>query len=189
MSTEIAPAPGYPEGLSRWFWPALVVGGVVMAVGVRGLIVNRAAVMATNPPGWLLVWVGANVVHDLLLVPAVLLAGVAARRFVPAPIRAVVQGGLLCSAIVVLYALPLVVGLGSSAGNETILPRDYGRGLLIVVAVIASVTLVVAIARTTCARGRRGITKARVNRGRTLRWARRRGGGRRPGGPAPGAGP
>lgn len=141
MSATSAPAPAYPEGRSPWFWPALVVGGMVMAVGVRGLIVNRAAVMATNPPGWLRVWVGANVVHDLLVVPAVLLVGLAVRRVVPTPVRAVVQGGLLCSAIVVLYALRL----GSTGGNETILPRDYGRGLLIVVAMIWAVTAAAAL--------------------------------------------
>ncbi len=140
-STPVA----YPEGRSRWFWPGLVVGGMVMAVGVRGLIVNRAALMATNPPGWLGLWLGANLVHDLVLVPAVLAVGLAVRRLVPAPVRAVVQAGLLCSAVVVLYALPLVLGLGSTGGNDTILPRDYGRGLFFVLAVVAVVTAAAAL--------------------------------------------
>lgn len=85
-------------------------------------------------------------VHNLVLVPVVLAVGLAVRRFVPTPFRAVVQAGLLRSAIVILYALPLVLGLGSTGGNETILPRDYGGGLLVVVAVIWATTFVAGLA-------------------------------------------
>lgn len=127
---------GYPTGYSRLFWWGLALGSVIMAVGVRGLIVNRAGVMPTNPPRWALLALTTNVVHDLVVVPVVLAVGWAVTRLVPQAVRAPVQGGLIASAIVVAYALPLVLRLGADPNNVSILPRDYGWGLAVLLAVI-----------------------------------------------------
>lgn len=94
------------------------------------------------------------VLHDGVLLPAVIAVGVLVHRVVPAPYRAVVQAALVASAAVTLVALPLVLGYGRIADNPSALPRDYGRGLL---TVLAAVWLAAAVALAVLSRrhGRR----------------------------------
>lgn len=134
----------YPTGYSKLFWVALAVGGVVMAVGVRGLLVNSGSVMDTNPSRWIVLFVAAIAVHDVVLAPLVLAVGYGVSRLVPARLRPVIQGGLICSALVTLFAYPFVRRFGAMPTNPTILPRDYTRGLLIVLAVVWVVTAAMA---------------------------------------------
>ena len=75
--------------------------------------------------------------HDALLVPAVLLAGVAASRAGQWP-----KAALIVAALVTLATLPTVLALGRRADNPSILPLDYGRGLLLVLTAIGLVALV-----------------------------------------------
>jgi len=66
-------------------------------------------------------------------------------RTVPERVRAPVQGGLICAAIVTAFAYPFVRGFGLNGGNPTILPRNYGRGLALVLAAIVIGTSVLAV--------------------------------------------
>lgn len=145
LSPDRRPLP-YPTGYSKLFWGAFAVGSVVMAVGIRGLLVNSGSIMDTNPSRWIVLFVAVIGVHDLVLVPVVMAVGWAVRRLVPPPLRAVVQAGLICSAVVVAFAYPFVRRFGAMALNETILPRDYARGLLILLALVWAVTASVAAA-------------------------------------------
>jgi hypothetical protein len=47
-----------------------------------------------------------------------------------------VQAALFTAGTAALYAFPLVRGYGHRLGNPTSLPRNYGAGLVIVVAVV-----------------------------------------------------
>lgn len=134
----------YPTGYPKLFWVGLLVGWVVMAVAVRGLLVNTDARMGTDPPGWALLLVKSNLIHDLVLVPAVLLVGVVVARVVPARVRAAVQAGLIATGVIVLFAFPFVRGYGVKPDNPTVLPQDYGRGLLVVLAAVWAVTAALA---------------------------------------------
>lgn len=118
---------------SRLYLPALVVGWLVMAVGLRGLFVNRGAV---NPVRWAALFFGSALVHDLVVAPLAIAVALVVSRFVPSRIRPFLQAGLIVSAVVALFAFPLVRGYGRRTGAPTILPLDYGRGLLIVLAVV-----------------------------------------------------
>lgn len=131
--TEIV---AYPEGYPRLFWFGLVAGWVVVLVGIRGLLLNATAPMPTHPSGWIQVFVGANLGHDFVLVPLVLLIGWLVVRTVPSSVRAPIQAGLIASGIVAFYAYPSVRGFGRRPGNPSILPQNYGRGLLLVLAFI-----------------------------------------------------
>ncbi len=85
--------------------------------------------------------------HDGVLLPVVIAAGILVHRFAPPPYRAILQAALLASATVIVVAVPLVLGYGRIADNPSALPRDYGRGLAIVLALIWLTTAIVLLAR------------------------------------------
>lgn len=70
------------------------------------------------------------VLHDGVFLPLVIGAGVLVDRLVPRPWRATVRAAGIVSVAVSVVALPLVLGVGRSADNPSLLPRDYGAGLL-----------------------------------------------------------
>jgi hypothetical protein len=76
------------------------------------------------------------VLHDGLLMPAVLVAATVLRRSLPDRVRALVQVALVASVVVTLIAVPLVLGYGRIADNPSALPRNYAHGLLLVLAAI-----------------------------------------------------
>lgn len=109
-------AGGYPTQHPKKFWENLALGWVVIAVGIRGLLQNEDSPMATDPPGWAFLLVKANLAH-LVLVPTVLLIGVAVAHLVPARIRGPIQFGLVLTGVMVLYAYPFVRRYGRSNGD------------------------------------------------------------------------
>ncbi|MGP4114066.1 hypothetical protein ACTWP5_24550 [Streptomyces sp. 4N509B] len=113
-----------------------LAGLALMGVGAWVLLVDAAS----RTPGQVAVWLaGALVVHDAVLVPLVLLVGVALRRLPYRRVRHVVRGGLLVAGCVTLLALPPLLRPGTPR-NETELPLDYPRNLLLVLAAVAVVT-------------------------------------------------
>jgi hypothetical protein len=123
------------EGHGVAFWVGLVVGGAVMAVGVRGVLDQAAG----TDPGALLVWVvGADLVHDLVLAPVAILVGWLVGRRVRGPWRAPVQAALVASGIVLLVGWPLLRGYGRDTrpDNPTVAPLDYSTAVLTVLAVV-----------------------------------------------------
>jgi len=134
------------QGPGRLARLAVGAGCAAMALGAVGLAGNTAGVRPADVGRWAL---GANLVHDLVAVPLVLLAGTLVRRLVPAPYRGVVQASLVVSAVVTLFAFPFVRGYGRVPNNPSALPRNYGAGLLEVLAtvwVVAGAALVGRIA-------------------------------------------
>jgi hypothetical protein len=70
--------------------------------------------------------------HDAVLLPAVLLVGALAYRFLHRRSRAIVQAALIASLALTLVTLPLALGYGRLADNPSALPRDYRLGLALV---------------------------------------------------------
>ncbi|MBV8949756.1 MAG: hypothetical protein JOZ99_02695 [Actinobacteria bacterium] len=134
---------------SRLFWPCVLVGWGLIANGVRGVLENSRVVRAS---AFLRVFIGALLVHDVLLAPFVIAVGVMVARIVPRRVRAPVQAGLIISGVVVLFAFPFVRGYGRIPDNPSILPRNYGQGLAIVlvavwIGVVAGTALAVRVSR------------------------------------------
>ncbi|KAA9379359.1 hypothetical protein F5972_13360 [Microbispora cellulosiformans] len=120
-----------------------------MVAGLAGLVVDAGL---TDPLGWALWFGGLIVAHDGVLVPLVLLTGVAVGRMrEPSPVRA----GLIVAAVLSLIALPMVTGFGRRADNPSLLPLDYGRNLLVVLGLVALVTALTATAVRLRAKRRR----------------------------------
>jgi hypothetical protein len=117
-------------------------GVLVMGFAVVGAVLDDVRL-----GGVVLLLGGVVVGHDLVLMPVVLGAGVMIGRFVPPPDRAAVRVAALCSLAVTVVALPLVLGFGRIPGDPSALPQAYGRGLLLVLAVLWASTVAVIAAR------------------------------------------
>lgn len=133
-------------------------GLALIAVGVRGVVTDLDAA------AWLAWFAGAAILHDGVLVPVVLAAGLATRRL-PAASRRVVHAALITAACTTAVALPLVLGRGRRADEPSRLPLPYDRNLAIVLAAI-TVAAAAAIAARAIAARRQGRSRP-ADRGRT----------------------
>ena len=130
----------------RMFWVVGAIGWAVMAFGLFGAI-NEQRTVPTELAAWIL---GMALAHDLVLTPVVLAAAIAMRRGLPPRIRAMVQGALLATALLVIYSLPLLLGYGRRATNPTIQPNNYALGFAVVAGIvwIAAATVLIRAWRT-----------------------------------------
>lgn len=113
----------------------LYVAGILMlAFGLRGILRNPGG--DTNPVFWLPVLVLAAVAHDLVLVPLVSLVAVPLRRALPGPVGPYVVTGVALSGVLTAVAWAGLRGYGRLRDNPSVLPLDYGRGLLITLGVV-----------------------------------------------------
>lgn len=127
----------------RWL---LYAGGVAMLfVGLRGVVENTNDWI--NPPYWVGLFLAGAVVHDLVLAPVVFIASVVMARVLPAAVRPVAAAALIVSAVLVLLAWPGYRGYGKDEGNPTVLPLDYGRGLVLSLVVLWGGIAVYGLAR------------------------------------------
>ncbi|MHB8670620.1 MAG: hypothetical protein ACYDAD_08690 [Acidimicrobiales bacterium] len=134
------PAPVEDHGRSRLFWPSVVVGWSVMTWALLGLLRQHRD---TNPVALGRLFLGLNLVHDLLLAPLVLVAGVFVRRLTPRRARGPVQAALLCTGVLLLVSEPFVRGYGRRRANPSILPNNYGHGLVVVLVGVWTVAMLI----------------------------------------------
>jgi hypothetical protein len=133
----------------------LAAGLAALGFGVLQLVtgVRTASLVSTG------IWfVAVLVVHDGVVAPLAVGAGALLRRL--PGIRGalpVVAGALLVAATVTIVAVVSILAPGTP-GNPTVLPRDYGRGLaLLLIADLAGTAVaVVLIRRPRRGGGRRG---------------------------------
>jgi len=126
------------------FWIAAAIGWAVIAWGLRGIFQHS---LDTRPANLARFVVGGALLHDLLIAPLLIGAGVLLARVVPGRARAVVQGALAISGIVALFSYPLVRGFGLAANNPTSLPHNYAAGLLVVLGIVWAVAAAIAVVR------------------------------------------
>jgi hypothetical protein len=124
------------------FWLAFGFGWLVIAWAVRGLWRQRGG---TVPRGFARWFLGAGLVHDLVWLPIVVVAGVATRRL-PAGTRWPVQAGLATTAVLTVFSWPLLRGYSRRSSNPTVLPLQYGTAFATVLAVVwCAVALAIAV--------------------------------------------
>jgi hypothetical protein len=111
----------------------LIVLGV--AVGAYG-----AVLLSENPPVIIvriLTWaVAGAVVHDFVFAPAAAAMGFAGRRLIRGRWWTPVSVAALCTAVLVLLAIPVYARPGARPDNLTVLDRNYPLGLWISLAVV-----------------------------------------------------
>ena len=122
---------------------SLVVGWAVIVFALHGMISEPAA----NPPNLFRLLIGLNVVNDAIVIPIVLVISLLVRRVLPRWAIVPVQIGLFASAVVALYAYPLVGGWGHTArAGPSRLPHDYADSLAVVLGTIWLVCAIGALA-------------------------------------------
>jgi len=126
------------------FWLSAAVGWAVIAYGVWGLFHHH---LDTRPANYARFFIGGALIHDLLVAPVVLLAGIGVSRLVPGRAKAPVQAGLIVSGCVLLYAYPLIRGFGHAAHNPSSLPHNYTLNVAVVLLAVWLVAAVVVLAR------------------------------------------
>jgi hypothetical protein len=117
------------------FWIAFIAGGAIMAYGVVGALQQSVAV---HPAAFSLWIVGADIAHDFVLTPIVLLIGAVVARVLPEPWRTPIRAGLLLSALLVAVAWPSLRGYGRAnvPDNHSVQPLNYATALGTALAVV-----------------------------------------------------
>ncbi len=111
-----------------WRWLFVLPGLAAVGYGAAGLLAADVPLGA-----WATWFVGSALLHDLLIAPVWIGLGWLAARVLPVPARpAAVVGGAVAG-VLVLVALPFVLGFGADPGNPSFLPHDVGRNLLLIV--------------------------------------------------------
>lgn len=127
-------------------------------IGAGAILIGYALLGAVTDPDVRLLGTGifliaVLVLHDGVLLPLTIGAGALLGRL-PAPVRTPARLAAVVTLAVGVVALPLVLGYGRAADNPSVLPLDYGRGLLLTLAVIWLPAVLVAIVRVRRAAGK-----------------------------------
>ncbi len=148
--TAVQPPPERtPSG--PFFWTLLIAGAGIVGYGLFGAWADRADTRPADLVFWL---AGAIAAHDALIAPAAI-AVVLATRWLPDAARLPVRLGLALTALLTVLFWPVVRGWGRSASVPSALPLDYGRNLVVVLALIwlvAGAVVVVRVLRGRAAR-------------------------------------
>ncbi|GIF52067.1 hypothetical protein DFJ67_5716 [Asanoa ferruginea] len=128
----------------RWTRRILVAAGTgVMAYALFGALTDPA----TEPAGQLAFLAAVVIAHDAILMPLIIGLGFLIGRFAPIPVRRPIRVAAIISLAVTLIAIPFVLGRGRRPDDPSALPLDYGRGLLIILALVWAVALVATLTR------------------------------------------
>jgi hypothetical protein len=119
-------------------------GLALMAVGLYLLVTGG---QFKDVALWL---AGAVVVHDLLVAPLVLAAGLLLALL---PARGLLRGALVTAGCLTVIALPVLLAPGTPR-NPSVLPLDYPRNWLLTLAAVAAVTTAVLVGRRLRGRAR-----------------------------------
>ena len=111
----------------------LALGLPVLALGVRGVLVDAARTHPAELARWV---VGSALVADLVAVPAVIVIAGLVRRITPGSWWPTVRAALTVTGSLVLVGWPFVRGYGRDPANPSLLPRDHAGGLAMAVGVV-----------------------------------------------------
>jgi len=118
---------------------SLATAGILLgAYGVFRLLTNVGFVELLVLAAWR---VGAVVIHDGILSPAVVAVGWFLARRVPARGRRYLQGFLVVGGLMTVIAIPLVLRKDSQPESKAMLLQSYGGNLTMLLALAAALSL------------------------------------------------
>lgn len=128
----------------RTYRIALIVsGGLLLAFGAFRLLTKLDPADLVVLALWLVV---AVALHDLVIAPATVGAGVALTQL-PPRVRRYVQGGIIAGALITVVALPLIARQGTEPAVKAILLRDYTANLALLLGLVIAVSAVLYLGR------------------------------------------
>src|SRR5215218_6788017 len=120
-----------------------------LLLAVVGIVIGTYAIsqLLTQVPRQTLVlvalWlIGALIIHDGLLSPAVIGVGAALRRYVPYLGRRYLQFGLIMAAMVTVIAVPMIYRAHTQPPAKALLLQDFVISLTVLLAAIGGGTLI-----------------------------------------------
>jgi hypothetical protein len=120
----------------------IVLAALGIGIGAYGI----SQLLTQIPPqslALLALWlIGALIIHDGLLSPAVVGVGAALRRYVPDRGRRYLQFGLIMAAMVTVIAVPMVYRAHTQPPAKALLLQDFGINLTVLLAAIGGGTLI-----------------------------------------------
>ncbi|ROQ38575.1 hypothetical protein EDF46_2215 [Frondihabitans sp. PhB188] len=121
-----------------------VVRTVLIIAGALAILLGAWVMVDTVKPKsiWgLLTWlIGAVIIHDGIISPAVVAISVVMRRAgrkVPGGVLAIIQAGVVVGSIFTLVVVPEIIRKAKIPKNPTVLPFDYAPRLALLWAAIA----------------------------------------------------
>jgi hypothetical protein len=115
------------------FWTGVLVGWAVILAGVVGALVDSRLTHPRSMAFWI---VGCLIAHDFVLAPIVFGIGKALRRITSGVERGLLQVCFVLYGVIFIVSIPVLGRFGQRPDNETLLPRDYGVGLIVTLAVV-----------------------------------------------------
>jgi hypothetical protein len=109
---------------NRGLWLGVLLGTPLLLLGLREVLVHADRTHPAELARWV---IGAALVLDLAILPLSLLVGRATRG------RPAIRWAASSIAVTLLVSWPYVRGYGRSPSNPSLLPRDYGSGVLVAV--------------------------------------------------------
>lgn len=132
LPDELEVAEAAHPAVGAVFWVAVVGGAILVAVGLRGLVASHVTWLFSMAAWFVL----GGVLIDLALIPLVALIGLGGRAVLPEWAWRVVRVGFVITALLVAFSLVPIVQPNGHSANTTVLPRDYGRGLLVYLVIV-----------------------------------------------------
>jgi hypothetical protein len=111
----------------RGLWIGVALGAPIVVIGVLDALGSSRLTHPAELARWV---IGGIVVVDLVVIPIALLVGRALAG------RALLRWALAASGILAVVAWPYVRGYGRDPNNPSLLPRSYGTGLVVTIAVV-----------------------------------------------------
>ncbi len=120
---------------------------IILAVVGIGIGTYGISQLVTQIPRQTLIllalWlIGALIIHDGLLSPAIVGVSAALRRYVPDRGRRYLQFGLIMAAMVTVIAVPMIYRAHTQPPAKALLLQDFGINLTVLLAAIGGATLI-----------------------------------------------
>ena len=127
--------PGAVTRAGASFWIAFVLGGAIMAFGIRGAVMDLGTESATDVARWV---ISADILHDFVIAPIAIGIGWSVGRLVPSRWRAPIQAGLVATGTALLIGWPGLRAYGRHLvpDNASVQALNYATSLWVVLAII-----------------------------------------------------
>lgn len=140
----------HSERPSAWvFIPTLLVGWAIISFGLHSAL-NDAR--DAHPFALAVHIVTFDLIHDLVIAPALFLGAWAIGKATPLVARGPVRTAAGATVLYIAIAYPLIRRWGRRPTNSSTLPLNYGRNLTIVIAVVWLLAAMVIALRVKAAR-------------------------------------